>query len=280
MLEVFEKLVAESEKKMVFSQKDYMMDGLLYCGKCRTPKQMRIQAFGTVQMPYIPCACEEERYRREEEEQKALENSLKIAKIRSKCFINKRLTDWTFENDNQEGNAAVMNSVHKYALHFSEMLKAGKGLLLYGTQGVGKSYAAACVANHVIDNGYTCVMTKFSRIINIVSGMYQDKQDYIDELCRNDLLIIDDLSAERSTDYADEIVMNVIDTRCTFGLPLIVTTNLTADEMKHAKNISKKRIYSRLFEMTIPLEYVGEDRRKYTMLKNYEPYKKLLDLPD
>ncbi|MDE6005882.1 MAG: hypothetical protein K2G88_10945 [Oscillospiraceae bacterium] len=74
--------------------------------------------------------------------------------------------------------------------------------------------------------------------------------------------------------------MNVIDTRCTFGLPLIVTTNLTADEMKHAKNISKKRIYSRLFEMTIPLEYVGEDRRKYTMLKNYEPYKKLLDLPD
>ena len=174
MLEVFEKLVAESEKKTDFSPKDYITDGLLYCGKCRTPKQMRIQAFGTVQMPYIPCACEEERYRREEEEQKALENSLKIAEIRSKCFINKRLTDWTFENDNQEGNAAVMNSVHKYALHFSEMLKAGKGLLLYGTQGVGKSYAAACVANHMIDNGYTCVMTNFPRIINIVSGMYSN----------------------------------------------------------------------------------------------------------
>ena len=280
MLEVFEKLVAKSEKNTDFSPKDYMMDGLWYCGNCRTPKQMRIEAFGTIQMPYIPCACEEERYRREEEEQKALKNSLKIAEIRSKCFINKRLTDWTFENDNQEGNAAVMNSVHQYARHFPEMLQNRKGLLLYGTQGVGKSYAAACVANAVIDQGYSCVMTNFPRIINIISGMYQGKQEYIDELCRHDLLIIDDLSAERSTDYADEIVMNVIDTRCTFGLPLIVTTNLTADEMKHAGSISKKRIYSRLFEMTIPLEYVGEDRRKYTMLKNYERYRQLLELPD
>ncbi len=56
MLEVFEKLVAESEKKMDFSQKDYMMDGLLYCGKCRTQKQMRIQAVGTVEMQYNPCS--------------------------------------------------------------------------------------------------------------------------------------------------------------------------------------------------------------------------------
>lgn len=280
MLEVFEKLVAESEKKANFSQEDYLVEGLLHCGKCGTPKQIRIQAFGEIQMPYIPCACEEERYRREEEELENLKKSQKIAKIRSECFIDKRLTAWTFSNDDHAGNPAVMNSVYQYARHFQEMLQNGKGLLLYGTQGVGKSYAAACVANAVIDQGYSCVMTNFPRIINIISGMYQGKQEYIDELCRHDLLIIDDLSAERSTDYADEIVMNVIDTRCTFGLPLIVTTNLTADEMKHAGSISKKRIYSRLFEMTIPLEYTGDDRRKYTMLANYERYKELLNLPD
>lgn len=279
MLEIFGEIVAETEKNNSVSTEDYYVDGLLCCGKCRTPKQMRLQVFGTVQTPYIPCACEEERYRREEEERKVVEHSLKIAEIRSKCFINKRLTDWTFENDNHKGNVAVMNSVYKYALNFSEMLKDGKGLLLYGTQGVGKSYAAACVANHVIDNGYTCVMTNFPRIINIVSGMCQGKQDYIDGLCRNDLLIIDDLSAERSTEYADEIVMNVIDTRCTFGLPLIVTTNLTSAEMKGTENVSKKRIYSRLFEMTIPIEYVGEDRRKFTMRDSYQKYRELLDLP-
>ncbi|MDE6088687.1 MAG: ATP-binding protein, partial [Oscillospiraceae bacterium] len=265
MLEIFGEIVAETEKNNSVSTEDYYVDGLLCCGNCRTPKQQRVSALGQIFEPYVPCFCEQERYRHEEEEQKAIERSLRIAGIRSKCFIDRRLVDWTFANDNHEGDAAIMNSVHKYALNFSEMLKDGKGLLLYGTQGVGKSYAAACVANHVIDNGYTCVMTNFPRIINIVSGMHQGKQDYIDELCRNDLLIIDDLSAERSTEYADEIVMNVIDIRCTFGLPLIVTTNLTSAEMKCTENVSKKRIYSRLYEMTIPIEYVGEDRRKFTM---------------
>ena len=151
---------------------------------------------------------EEERKKRQREE---MERRLKIAEIRSKCFIDYRLAEWTFENDDHRGNESVINSVYRYAENFADMLKAGKGLLLYGMPGVGKSYAAACVANHVISQGYTCVMTNFPRIINILSGKFEGKQEYIDELCRNDLLIIDDLSSERHTEYADEIVMNVID---------------------------------------------------------------------
>ena len=109
--------------------------------------------------------------------------------------------------------------------------------------------------------------------------MFQGKQEYIDDLCRNDLLIIDDLSSERNTEYADEIVMNVIDTRCTFGLPLIITTNLTSAQMKGEEIVSKKRIYSRLYEMTIPLHYTGEDRRKSALRDSYQKYKELLHLP-
>ena len=278
MLEVFAEILEENQKNSVQNPEDYFVNGLLYCGKCRTPKQTRSELFGIIQKPYVPCQCEIEKERKEKEAQQAWERSLKIAQIRAKCFIDQRLEEWTFANDNHQGDASAMDSVHQYALNFSEMLKDGKGLLLYGAQGVGKSYAAACAANYVIDSGYTCVMTNFSRIINIISGMFQGKQEYIDNLCRNDLLIIDDLSAERSTEYADEIVMNVIDTRCTFGLPLIVTTNLTSAQMKQEENISKKRIYSRLYEMTIPIEYTGEDRRKYAMRENYQKYKELLHL--
>jgi len=278
MLEALGKIMAESQKSTLQSPEDYRVDGLLYCGKCRTPRQIRFEAVGIIHEPYVPCQCEIEQERKIKEDQQALERLLKIAEIRRKCFIDQKLSEWTFANDNHKGDPAVMNSVYQYALNFAEMRQAGKGLLLYGTQGVGKSYAAACAANHVIDNGYTCVMTNFPRIINIVSGMFQGKQEYIDDLCRNDLLIIDDLSAERSTEYADEIVMNVIDTRCTFGLPLIVTTNLTAMQMKNEENTNKKRIYSRLYEMTIPLEYTGEDRRKSTLRDSYQKYKELLQL--
>ena len=277
MLEVFEEIVAGTHRDA--GSEDYFVDGLLYCGKCRSPRQIRFEAVGRIHEPYIPCQCELEQERKAKEQQQALERSLKIAEIRRKCFIDRKLSEWTFANDNHEGDASVMDSVYQYALNFPEMLRAGKGLLLYGAQGVGKSYAAACAANYVIDKGYTCVMTNFSRIINIVSGMFQGKQEYIDELCRNDLLIIDDLSSERNTEYADEIVMNVIDTRCTFGLPLIVTTNLSSAQMKGEESDSKKRIYSRLYEMTIPLKYTGEDRRKSVMRDNYQKYKELLHLP-
>ena len=279
MIEIFEELVAESKKNAVTSPEDYLVDGLLYCGKCRTPRQTRVTALGIVHEPYVPCACMREEDEREKRQQEEMERRLKIAEIRSKCFIDRRLMEWTFGNDDHQGNQAVMNSVYKYARNFAGMLKAGKGLLLYGVPGVGKSYAAACVANHVISQGYTCVMTNFPRIINILSGKFEGKQEYIDELCRNDLLIIDDLSSERHTEYADEIVMNVIDTRCTFGLPLIVTTNLTSVGLKGEDTISRQRIYSRLYEMTIPIQYVGEDRRQDAMRDNYEKYMELLDLP-
>ena len=280
MIDIFGEIVAESGKDKMAKQGDYYVDGLLYCGICNKPRQIRSVVMDKVFTPYVPCFCEMEEERKEKEQQEAVKRSLRIAEVRSKCFIDKKLTEWTFENDNHEGDVAVMESIYQYALNFAEMKADGKGLLLFGTQGVGKSYAAACVANHVINQDYTCIMTNFPRIINVVSGKFEGKQEYIDELCRKDLLIIDDLSSERSTEYADEIVMNVIDTRYTFGLPLIVTTNLTSAQMKNPENMSRKRIYSRLYEMTIPLHYTGEDRRKVAMRDNYEKYRKLLHLPN
>ena len=43
--------------------KDYInpADGLLYCGKCHTPKQCRVTAFGRETTPYCTCECEQKR---------------------------------------------------------------------------------------------------------------------------------------------------------------------------------------------------------------------------
>ena len=141
MLEAFEKIVEKSKENTVISPGDYVYKGLLYCGKCRTPKQTRVTALGIVHEPYIPCVCEraEEEWKKRQREE--MERRLKIAEIRSKCFIDYRLAEWTFENDDHRGNESVMNSVYRYAENFADMLKDGKGLLLYGMPGVGKSYA-------------------------------------------------------------------------------------------------------------------------------------------
>ena len=58
-----------------------------------------LELFGIIQKPYVPCQCEIEKSE-EKEAQQAWERSLKIAQIRAKCFIDKRLEEvWTFAND-------------------------------------------------------------------------------------------------------------------------------------------------------------------------------------
>ena len=74
--------------------------------------------------------------------------------------------------------------------------------------------------------------------------------------------MIDDLAAERDTEYMWEQVMNVVDSRYRAGLPLIVTTNLTAQELSSPSDVRKARVYSRLLEMCLPFHVEGADRRR------------------
>jgi DNA replication protein DnaC len=154
-----------------------------------------------------------------------------------------------------------MEAMKRYVENFDEFRKQGKGLLLFGTVGTGKSFAAACIVNSLIDKGCPALMTNFGRIANTVSGMFEGKQEYYDSLNRFPLLALDDLSAERKTEYMQEIVFNVVDSRYRAKLPLIVTTNLTWQELANPQDITYQRIFSRLLEMCIPVKFEGSDKR-------------------
>ena len=253
-------------------------DGLIYCGKCHTPKQHRIVFLGEEKTPGIPCRCEAEEIARRERERAEFERLQMLLVLRSECFPDARLLNWNFANSDDE-TAPLMQTMHKYCDNFSEMYKDGCGLLLYGSVGVGKSFAAACVANELIEQGRSVHMTDFSRIINTLWGLSSEKQKYLDRLNSYDLLIIDDLAAERDTAYANEIVTNVIDSRCRSGKPIIVTTNLSATELFSPQGLSKQRVYSRLCEMCIPVLCEGNvDRRKEKMKSNISKYSEMLGL--
>jgi len=256
---------------------DYLVDGLLYCGKCKTAKQVRLEFFGEVKTPYCLCKCEGERRDREERERKEEERRAEVMRMRSYGFPQAEMKAWTFENDDRN-NEKITNIALNYVEHFEEMKKNGKGLLFYGSVGTGKTYISACIANALIDKGYPCLVTNFARLVNTISGKFEGKQEYIDSLSEYALLVIDDLSAERNTEYMNEIVWNIIDARYRSGKPLIVTTNLTAQELNSPAEISKQRVYSRLMEMCIPLEISGKDRRKQKLRDDYTKYASLLNL--
>ena len=256
---------------------DYIGEnGLLYCGKCNTPKQSRIEVFGEVKTPMCLCKCEKERKDREAREER-MRNLARA--YRHDCFADSKMSEWDFAHDDGESER-IISIAKKYVQNFEKMRSDGKGLLFFGTVGGGKTFTAACIANAVIDKCFTCRMTNFADIANTVQGMFDGKEKFYDNLMKYDLLVIDDLLAERKTEYMNEIVYNVIDRRYRSGLPLIVTSNLTSEELRNPADITHQRIFSRLLEMCVPIEVKGKDRRKKILKDTYSEYADLLGLKD
>lgn len=276
MFEMIEKNAANS---IVVNEGDYELDGLLHCVNCHTPKQVRVEIFGQTRTPFCLCKCAADARRKEEEEVKRREYRDRINRMRTKGFPESNMLDWTFANDDG-ANPKISKIALSYVENFDKMLDLGKGLLLFGTVGTGKTYFAACICNALIDRGIPCLMTNFSRLVNTISGMYEGKQDYIDSLNRYKLIVIDDFASERNTEYMNEIIMNVIDSRYRAGLPTIITTNLTADEIKNPVEIHKQRVMSRLLEMCVSVQVEGKDRRRQKYKADYDELSDLLGIKE
>ena len=272
---VFDWFEAKAKQSIKVNDGDYIGDdGLWYCGQCKTPKQVEVEIFGRIRKPMCICKCEKER---KEAEEKARREAEEIAENRKAGFPESDMLTWTFENDDKQ-NVNVTNAMLRYVENFDYMKSKGKGLLLYGSVGTGKTFAACEVANALIDKGYSALVTSFARLTNTIQGMYEGKQEYIDGLNDFDLLVIDDLGTERKSEYMQEMVFNIIDSRYRSGLPMIITTNLTIDEITKPDSIGNSRIYDRILERCFPILVDGNSRRRKAVRADFEEIKELLGL--
>lgn len=270
---------------------DYIEDGVIHCGKCHFPRERiyRLNS-GDGFKPHhmeIPCMCiqdeideiEQERETKKfEEETRRKENSrlARIAQYRREAFADRKMEGCTFEKDDG-GSPQLSTLAHNFVDNFSELYQTGKGLLLYGGVGTGKSFATACIVNALIEDEYSCHMTSFSRIANeLLACSFEEKLAYADSFGKYALLVIDDFGSERDTQFMDEVVYNVINARYQSGKPIIVTTNLSKEEIMHPKTLNEERVTSRLFEMCLPFEITGKDRRKQILESNNSKFKNML----
>ena len=188
-------------------------DGLLYCGKCRKPKEA-----------YFAC----QRTAREEREaaEKRRRHLDTVEELKRRGFTDPTMRDWTFENDN--GRNPQTGLARRYVEHWEDMRTDNIGCLFWGGVGTGKSYLAGCIANALMEKEIPVRMTNFALILNDLAASFEGRNEYISRLCRYPLLILDDFGMERGTEYGLEQVFNVIDSRYRSGKPLIVTTKETA----------------------------------------------------
>ena len=251
-------------------------DGLLYCGKCRTPKQFRMEApplEGRL-LPH-PCRCEQERLDREAAEQEARRHRQAVADLKRRGFTDPAMREWTFANDN--GKCPQMKHARFYVEHWDTMQEENIGYLLWGGVGTGKSYFAGCIANALMEQEVAVRMTNFALILNDLTASFEGRNEYITRLCRAPLLILDDFGMERGTEYGLEQVYNVIDNRYRSRRPLIVTTNLSLQDLQHPQDTTHARIYDRLLEMCAPIRFSGENFRKATAQDKLARLKNLMN---
>lgn len=156
-----------------------------------------------------------------------------------------------------------MDKARAYVEHWEKAYQQNIGLLLFGNVGTGKSFFAGCIANALLDQEVPVLMTNFPTILNRLTGMFsEDRAEFIAALSEYDLLIIDDLGVERSTDYAMEQIFFIIDSRYRSRKPMIITTNLKLSELKNPPDLAHARIYDRILERCAPILFDGKNFRE------------------
>lgn len=251
-------------------------DGLIHCTSCHGRRQAMVTVGDRTIYPRVLCACQSAAEDARKQEEKAVELRDKIQRNRAIGLPEPLHRAYTFEQD-QGYNPELMVKARRYVDNWEQMYGKGMGLLIWGDVGTGKSFAAGCIANALLDRGISVMMTNFTRILNALASLqWGDRNRYIDDLNQYSLLIIDDLGIERGTEYVLEQVYSVIDSRYRSGKPLIITTNLTLQQLREPQDVAHARIYDRVLERCVPVHVTGQNIREQKSAENIRTAREML----
>ena len=130
-------------------------------------------------------------------------------------------------------------------------------VLLIGNVGAGKTWAAVALARTAHDRGDEVL---FRPSVKLLDDLRPDgPHDAYQRACTVDLLVLDDLGAERRTDWTADRISAVLVSRYDDCLPTIVTSNLAPERLEETVGA---RIWSRLWDGALRVKVAGSDRRK------------------
>lgn len=189
---------------------------------------------------------------------------------------NLTLDEYTFENFNldyyskepdSDGKIPFnrMSNIYRYCVDYADQFtQHSKSLLLIGATGLGKTHLSLSIANVLIRKGMSVIYTTTPDILfklekEHFSYRYDAQENTYNSLLKCDLLILDDLGTEFPTDFTRTCIYNLFNSRLLAGRPVIISTNMTIDEMIEAYST---RFVSRVIGLCDRLDFIGNDIRQ------------------
>jgi len=215
---------------------------------------------------YHPCTheCEAKNDRREWE---LMRRNARVGALREKSGLSKRMKGYTltsFKPYVSPAAARAMEKVQEYLKDWDENRSTGHGLYFVGDVGTGKTHLAVAVMNELIARKRVpALFVTVPELLDNMRGTYnnpgRDIDEWMDSVKNADLLLLDDLGAERANDWVRERIFVIVNHRYREELPTIFTSNTGPKDL--AAQLGE-RTASRIISMCDWISLEGEDYRE------------------
>lgn len=167
------------------------------------------------------------------------------------------------------GDREVVEAAINYIDDSEKFVRVGFGVILYGSNGTGKTLLIILMLKELIRRGYSCYFTTFTNMVEMYTAGWRsadEKKWFHKNIVESEILVLDDLGKElkRHNKLEESVFDSVLRQRVQQGYVTHLTTNLTIEELCNGYG---KSIFSLFTERSIQLEVNGEDKREETRQK-------------
>ncbi|HEV2858697.1 MAG TPA: ATP-binding protein [Solirubrobacterales bacterium] len=158
----------------------------------------------------------------------------------------------------------AVNEVRAFVDDLDARLQEGRGLWLFGDTGTGKTTLAMLISKAALEAGKTVAIYSLPKLLARIRRTYDSEPggdsylSFFERLTSVDLLHIDDLGAEKRSDWVLEQLYALVNERYEAQRSILITTNLPHPELEEQIG---SRTVSRLTQICDEVEVRGEDRR-------------------
>ncbi len=174
-----------------------------------------------------------------------------------------------YYNEESHGNEpSAREQMQEYfwrAMDYASKFEAhNTNLLFFGKPGLGKTFLCHSIAKDLMDNGHSVLYITASELMDFVRNSkfgFESGEAAPEELAilyTSDLLIIDDLGTEISSQFNNLVLYELLNRRITDKKKMVISTNLEIDDLT---SLYSERISSRLFGNFEFFAFIGEDIR-------------------